>query len=115
MFCRYLPLAGLFWAGISQSAASLVPWAFHPPEEIRKMVPVLALYSGCPEDSVGLVECLRAKPVAEILILYDTQYKVSVWKTYQDILWRIFQLGPLLILFYFIVVQTTGHSKGRSS
>lgn len=40
------------------------------------MVPVLAEFSLCPEDSEGLLECLNLRTQEEILILYDTFYKV---------------------------------------
>lgn len=41
------------------------------------MVSALAELSGCPADSVGLVECLRTRPAAYLVALFDLEYKVT--------------------------------------
>lgn len=75
-------MTGLFRAAISESGTALLTWAFHPPPEIRSMVSALAELSGCPADSVGLVECLRTRPAAYLVALFDVEYKVTPSKSY---------------------------------
>lgn len=46
------------------------------------MVSALAELSGCPADSVGLVECLRTRPAAYLVALFDLEYKVTPSKSH---------------------------------
>ncbi|XP_054259248.1 uncharacterized protein LOC128983991 [Macrosteles quadrilineatus] len=84
---------GLFRAGISQSGTALFSWAFHPPEEIRKMVVALAVLSGCPSDTQGLVACLREKPAADLVLLYTGLYKTFM---YFDFEFFVTEVIPLI-------------------